>query len=86
VVVALLGISNTLALSLHVRTRELGLLRAVGMTRRQVRAAVRHEAAIVASFGTLLGLGIGIGFGYTLVKAAHNIGITHFTVPVAKWC
>jgi putative ABC transport system permease protein len=85
VVVALLGISNTLALSLHERTRELGLLRAVGMTRRQLRAAVRHEAAVVASFGTVLGLGIGIGFGYTLVKAAHNIGIAHFTVPLTQF-
>jgi putative ABC transport system permease protein len=79
--VALLGIANTLALSLYERTRELGLLRAVGMTRRQLRSAVRAEAAIVAGFGTVLGLAIGIGFGYVLVKATRNIGIGHFTVP-----
>jgi putative ABC transport system permease protein len=84
VLVALLGISNTLALSLHERTRELGLLRAVGMARRQLRAAVRAEAAIVASFGILLGLTIGVGFGYLLVNAAHSSGIGHFTVPVAQ--
>jgi putative ABC transport system permease protein len=84
VVVALLGISNTLALSLHERTRELGLLRAVGMARRQLRVAVRAEAAIVAAFGTLLGLVIGVGFGYLLVKAAHNSGIGHFTVPMVQ--
>jgi putative ABC transport system permease protein len=79
--VALLGIANTLALSLHERTRELGLLRAVGMTRRQLRSAVRAEAAIIASFGTFLGLTIGVGIGYALVKASHNTGIGHFTVP-----
>jgi putative ABC transport system permease protein len=84
VLVALMGISKTMALSVHERTRELGLLRAVGMSRRQLRSAVRHEAAIVASFGTTLGLAIGVGFGYALVKAAHNSGIGHFTIPVAQ--
>jgi putative ABC transport system permease protein len=84
VLVALMGISNTMALSVHERTRELGLLRAVGISRRQLRSAVRHEAAIVASFGTMLGLTIGVGFGYALVKAAHNSGIGHFTIPVAQ--
>jgi putative ABC transport system permease protein len=82
--VALLGIANTLALSLHERGHELGLLRAVGMTRRQLRSAVRYEAAIVAAFGTVLGLALGTGFGYVLVKAAHSIGIGHFTVPAGQ--
>jgi putative ABC transport system permease protein len=82
--VALLGIANTLALSLHERAHELGLLRAVGMTRRQLRSAVRYEAAIVAAFGTVLGLGLGTGFGYVLVTAAHNSGIGHFTVPTGQ--
>ena len=84
VLIALMGISNTMALSVHERTRELGLLRAVGMSRRQLRAAIRHEAAIVASFGTLLGMTIGVAFGYVLVKAAHNSGIGHFTIPVTQ--
>jgi putative ABC transport system permease protein len=82
--VALLGIANTLALSLHERGHELGLLRAVGMTRRQLRSAVRYEAAIVAAFGTLLGLALGTGFGYVLVKASHSSGIGHFTVPTGQ--
>jgi putative ABC transport system permease protein len=84
VLIALMGISNTMALAVHERTQELGLLRAVGMTRRQLRATIRHEAAIVASFGTALGMAIGIAFGYALVKAAHGIGIGHFTIPVTQ--
>jgi putative ABC transport system permease protein len=84
VVVALLGISNTLALSLRERTRELGLLRAVGMARRQLRSAVRCEAAIVAGLGTLLGLVLGTGFAYALVQASHNIGIGDFSLPALQ--
>ncbi|HEX8959592.1 MAG TPA: ABC transporter permease, partial [Solirubrobacterales bacterium] len=82
--VALLGIANTLVLSLHERSHELGLLRAVGMTRRQLRSAVRYEAAIVAGFGTVLGLVLGTGFGYVLVKASTSTGIGHFTIPTAQ--
>ena len=59
IVIALMGITNTLALSIFERTRELGVLRAVGMTRGQLKATVRWEAMIIALFGTLLGLGIG---------------------------
>jgi putative ABC transport system permease protein len=84
VLIALMGISNTMALAVHERTQELGLLRAVGMTRRQLRATIRYEAAIVASFGTVLGLAIGVAFGYALVKAAHGVGIGHFTIPVTQ--
>ena len=58
--IALLGIANTLALSIFERTRELGLLRAVGMTRSQLRATVRWEAVIIALLGTMLGLAIGV--------------------------
>ena len=56
VIIALIGIANTLALSVHERTRELGLLRAVGMTRRQVRTLVRWESVMIAVLGTGLGL------------------------------
>jgi putative ABC transport system permease protein len=84
ILVALMGISNAMALAVHERTRELGLLRAVGMTRRQLRSTIRQEAAIVASFGTALGLTIGVAFGYALVKAAHGSGIGHFTIPVTQ--
>ena len=83
VLIALIGIVNTLALSIHERTRELGLLRAVGMTKAQVRTMVRDEAVIVAVFGSLLGLLVGIGFGRAIVAALSDDGIT-FTVPVIQ--
>ncbi len=69
VVEALIGISNTIALSVFERTREIGLLRAVGMGRRQLRRAIRWEAAIIATFGSLLGLVMGAVFGALLVTA-----------------
>ena len=71
IVIALLGIANTLSLSVHERTRELGLLRAVGETRQQVRAMVRWESLIVALFGTVGGLGLGAFLGWALVRAAE---------------
>ncbi|MFI0411767.1 ABC transporter permease [Actinomadura sp. 3N508] len=82
VVIAFIGIVNTLALSVLERIRELGLLRAVGMTRGQLRAMVRWEAMIIAVFGAVLGLAVGVAFGWTLVRALHGQGITEFAVPV----
>lgn len=84
VLVALLGIANTLALSIHERTRELGLLRAVGMTRRQLRSSVRWEAAIIAVFGSLLGLVIGLFFGWVLILALSDEGFAEFRVPLVQ--
>jgi putative ABC transport system permease protein len=81
VVIALFGIANTLALSVHERTRELGLLRAVGMGRGQVRAAVRWESAIIALLGTALGTGIGLGFGWALVRALDDQGFDQLALP-----
>lgn len=81
VLIALLGIANTLALSIHERTRELGLLRAVGMVRSQVRSSVRWESIMIALFGTVLGLGIGSFFGWAVVRALADQGIDHFVVP-----
>ncbi len=69
VIIALIGIANTLALSVHERTRELGLLRAVGMTRRQTRRMVRWEAALIALFGAVLGVSAGLLFGWGVVEA-----------------
>ncbi|MEM9616089.1 MAG: FtsX-like permease family protein [Actinomycetota bacterium] len=69
VIIALIGIANTLALSVHERTRELGLLRAVGMTRRQTRRMIRWEAVLVALFGAVLGVATGIVFGWGAVTA-----------------
>ncbi|MGH9027148.1 MAG: ABC transporter permease [Acidimicrobiia bacterium] len=72
VVIALLGISNTLSLSIYERRRELGLLRAVGQTRRQLRAMIRWESVIVALFGTLGGLALGVFLGWALVQTAAS--------------
>ncbi len=83
VIIALVGIVNTLALSIYERTREIGLLRAVGMTRTQLRRMVRGEAVIVAVFGSLLGLVVGIGFGLAIVRSLHRQSI-FLTVPVGQ--
>jgi putative ABC transport system permease protein len=72
IVIALLGIANTLALAVYERTRELALLRAVGATRRQARSMVRWESVIVALFGTAGGLLLGLLLGWTLVTAAGD--------------
>jgi putative ABC transport system permease protein len=84
VVIALVGIVNTLALSIYERTREIGLLRAVGMSRVQLRRMIRGEALIVATFGSLLGLGIGLVFGFLLIQALADEGGVTFTVPIVQ--
>ncbi|MFB4319483.1 ABC transporter permease [Actinomadura sp. 21ATH] len=81
VVIAFIGIINTLALSVLERVRELGLLRAVGMTRGQLRAMIRWEAVIISVLGAVLGLAIGVFFGWTLVFALEDEGITEFAFP-----
>jgi putative ABC transport system permease protein len=82
VVIAMLGIANTIALSVLERTRELGLLRAVGMRRRQVRSAIRWEAVIIALFGSVLGLGFGLLGGWGIVRALRDEGFGVFQIPV----
>ena len=84
VVIALIGIANTLALSVFERTRELGLLRAVGMTRRQLRRMIRFEAGLVALFGAVLGVGIGIGFGWAAVAALPAEFTSTLAIPVDR--
>src|ERR1700722_20957898 len=81
VIVALIGIVNTLMLSVFERTREIGLLRAVGMRRRQVRAMIRSEAVILAIFGAIIGIVIGTGLGLALVASLRQQGITQTVVP-----
>ena len=82
ILIALMGIATTLSLSVHERTRELGLLRAVGQTRYQTRAMVRGEALIVALFGTFGGLGLGLFLGWAMVSALAVDGFTStFAVP-----
>jgi putative ABC transport system permease protein len=72
ILIALMGIANTLSLSVYERTRELGLLRAIGESRRQLRSMVRWESVIIAVFGTAGGLGVGVFLGWALVKAASQ--------------
>ncbi len=79
--IAVLGIMNTLALSIHERTREIGLLRAVGMTRRQVRRMVRWEAVTVASLGTVVGLLLGVAVGWATTRTLVEEGMSSFVVP-----
>jgi len=81
IVIALIGIGNTLALSIFERTRELGVMRAVGMTRRQLKSTIRWESVIVALQGTLLGLLVGVFFGWALVRSQKNSGIPVFSIP-----
>jgi putative ABC transport system permease protein len=81
ILIALFGIANTLALSVYERTREIGLLRAVGMARLQVKRMIRWEAVIIAVFGALLGVVVGIFFGWAMVQALKDQGITALTIP-----
>ena len=84
IVIALFGIVNTLGLSIYERTRELGLLRAVGMDRRSVKRMIRWESVIIAILGGLLGIVVGIGFGVALQKALESEGVTVLDIPVPQ--
>ena len=81
ILIALIGVINTLALSVLERTREIGLLRAIGMVRRQVRSMIRGEAVVVSVLGAALGLVLGVGFGTAIVKALSSQGIGTLVVP-----
>jgi putative ABC transport system permease protein len=81
VIIALIGIANTLALSVHERTRELGLLRAVGMTRRQLRTAIRWESVLISLLGTALGVALGVGGAWGITHAMADDGVTTLVVP-----
>src|SRR5690606_35406860 len=81
VIVAILGIVNTLVLSVVERTRELGLMRAVGATRRQVRTVVRREAVLMSILGAVTGVGLGTASGAALSRALSDQGITELAVP-----
>lgn len=84
VVIALMGIANTLSLSTFERTRELGLLRAVGQGRRQTRAMVRLESVVIAVFGTAVGLAVGVLGAWVLVRADDSAEISVFTLPAGQ--
>jgi putative ABC transport system permease protein len=80
IVVSLFGMVNTLALSVFERTRELGMLRAVGMTRRQARRMIRHESIVTALIGAALGIPLGIGMAAAAAASLSKYGVA-FTVP-----
>jgi putative ABC transport system permease protein len=84
VLISAFGIVNTLGLSIYERIRELGLLRAVGMSKRQVKRMVRVEAVIIAVLGAVLGLAVGILFGWALQQALSDLGIDRLTIPVGQ--
>ncbi|MET0821937.1 MAG: FtsX-like permease family protein [Aeromicrobium sp.] len=84
IVIAALGIVNTLALSVVERTRELGLLRAIGLDRAQVRRMVRLEAVAIAALGACLGIGLGLLFGFVLQRAVVDQGVTDLAIPWAR--
>ena len=84
VIIALIGIVNTLMLSVFERTHEIGLLRAVGMKRRQIRAMIRSESVILAVFGAIIGIIVGTGLGIALVSSLRSQGFTSTVVPVSN--
>jgi putative ABC transport system permease protein len=86
IIIALMGIANTLSLSIHERTRELGLLRAVGETRAQVRSMVRWESVVIATFGAVGGIGLGMFLGWALVQGvgAASGGLGVFALPIGR--
>ncbi|NED94207.1 ABC transporter permease [Phytoactinopolyspora alkaliphila] len=84
VLIAILGIVNTLALSVMERTREVGLLRAVGLSRRQLRTTIRLESITIAVLGAVLGIGLGVIFGVSLQQAISDEGLDVLDVPVGQ--
>jgi putative ABC transport system permease protein len=81
VIVAVLGVVNTLALSVIERTREIGLMRAIGLSRRQLRRMIRLESVVIALFGALLGLGLGMGWGASAQQLLALEGLTILEIP-----
>lgn len=81
IVIALMGVANTLGLSIHERTRELGVLRAVGQQRRQTRNMIRWESVIISVFGTVGGVALGTFLGWAVVKSASSSTLGVFAAP-----
>ena len=88
VFIALIGVTNTMTLSVFERTREIGLLRAVGLSRKQTRRMIRSEASIIAVFGAVLGIIIGLFFAWAIIQALGEEGFDSFVIPfgtLALW-
>ncbi|WFB07701.1 ABC transporter permease [Streptomyces sp. LX-29] len=81
IIVAILGVVNTLALSVVERTREIGLMRAIGLSRRQMRRMIRLESVVIALFGALLGIGLGMAWGATAQKLLALEGLKTLEIP-----
>lgn len=84
VIIAVLGITNTLMLSISERTRELGMLRAIGMTRSQMRRMIRYESIIIALFGAVLGVAMGSFFAWAVLRALASQGIEGYVFPYSQ--
>jgi putative ABC transport system permease protein len=84
IVIAVLGIINTLALSVVERRREIGMLRAVGMVRGQVRRTIYLESALIAVFGAVVGVALGLGFGALFVRTLRDQGLDKLAIPVGQ--
>jgi putative ABC transport system permease protein len=84
IIIALMGVANTLSLSIHERTRELGLLRALGQTRAQARGMIRWESVIIAVFGTLGGVILGTFLGWAVVRSSSSASLGVFSAPAPQ--
>jgi putative ABC transport system permease protein len=84
VLIAAIGIANTLSLAIHERTRELGLLRAVGMNRSQLRSSIRWEAILIALLGTVVGIVLAIVVSRSLLQSLHSSGLITYRIPVGS--
>jgi len=84
IVIAVLGIINTLALAVVERRREIGMLRAVGMLRAQVRRAIYLESTLIALFGAITGVSFGLTLGALFVRTLRNQGLAHVALPVGQ--
>ncbi len=84
IVISVLGITNTLSLSVSERQHELGMLRAIGMTRKQTKRMINAESIVIALFGTTLGIVLGVFFGRVMMKALEDEGLTGFVVPFSQ--
>jgi putative ABC transport system permease protein len=84
ILIALMGVTNTLSLSIHERTRELGLLRAIGQTRAQTRSLIRWESVLISLFGTVGGVILGTFLGWAVVRASATTALTVFSAPITQ--
>jgi putative ABC transport system permease protein len=81
VIIATIGIANTLSLSIYERTREMGLLRAVGMNKRQLKASIRWEAVLIAALGTIVGITLAVVLSRAMLEALQSSGLIAYSVP-----